>query len=106
MRLRMHATDPEALEQRLGSAQSKGCIRIPTSLDRLLDYHGVLDADYEQTVRGGRDMPVLAGEREPVIDAGRYLIVLESVRDDRPDWSPPPFLPHRRPATSIPQGTN
>lgn len=98
MRLQMHATDPDLLERRLGSAQSKGCIRIPASLNRLLDLYGVLDADYEQAVREGQQLWVLDGNRQPVRDAGRYLIVVESIRDDRPPWSPPPFLPHRKPA--------
>ena len=48
MRLQMHATDPDLLERRLGSAQSKGCTRIPTSLNRLIDRYGVLDAEYER----------------------------------------------------------
>ena len=51
MRLQMHATDPDLLERRLGSAQSKGCIRIPATLNRFLDRHGVLDADYERAAR-------------------------------------------------------
>jgi hypothetical protein len=106
MRLQMRAADPGVLEQRLGSAQSKGCIRIPASLDRLLDHHGVLDADYERLAREGHDLGVLRDDREPVADAGRYLVVIESVRDDRPDWSPPPFLPHRKPAAPAPQGTH
>lgn len=48
MRLQMHATDPDLLERRLGSAQSKGCIRIPASLNRLIDCYGVLDAEYKR----------------------------------------------------------
>ena len=36
MRLQMHATDPYVLEQRLGTAQSKGCIRIPATFNRLI----------------------------------------------------------------------
>lgn len=93
MRLQMHATDPDLLEQRLGSAQSKGCIRIPASLNRLLDHYGVLDADYEQALRDGRKLWALDAQREPVTDPGRYLIVVESGRQDRPDWSPAPFKP-------------
>ena len=46
MRLQMHATDADRLEPLLGSARSKGCIRIPASLNRLLDHFGLLDADY------------------------------------------------------------
>ena len=40
--------DRDALEPRLGSAQSKGCVRIPGSLARFLDHYGVLDAAYVQ----------------------------------------------------------
>lgn len=98
MRLQMHATDPDVLEQRLGSAQSKGCIRIPATLNRLLDHYGLLDADYERVAATGRSLWILAEDRQAVEDAGRYLVVVESVRDDRPDWSPPPVLPRRRPA--------
>lgn len=100
MRLQVHATDPDALEPRLGSAQSKGCIRIPATLNRLLDHYGVLDAQYEQLVRAGQKLWVLAGDREPVADAGSYLVVVDSERDARPQWSPAPYIPHRRPAAT------
>ncbi|TAM34179.1 MAG: murein L,D-transpeptidase [Burkholderiaceae bacterium] len=98
MRLQMHATDPDLLERRLGSAQSKGCIRIPASLNRLLDHYGVLDADYELALRNGRPLWVLDAQREPVPHPGRYLIVVESGRAARPDWAPAPFLVHHKPA--------
>ncbi len=105
MRLQLHATDPDLLERRLGSAQSKGCIRIPATLNRFLDRHGVLDADYEQAARaGGTGKPwVLDPQRTPVAGAGRYLLVVESGRSDRPDWSPAPFIPHVRPAAPAPR---
>ena len=45
MRLQMHSTDPDRLEGRLGTARSKGCIRIPTALNEFIDRHGLLDAD-------------------------------------------------------------
>jgi len=96
MRLQMHATDPDVLERRLGSAQSKGCIRIPASLNSLLDHYGLLDSDYEQALRDGRTVWVLDPRREPVPFPGRYLIVVESGRQDRPDWSPAPFLADRQ----------
>jgi hypothetical protein len=99
MRLQMHATDPDLLERRLGSAQSKGCIRIPASLNQWLDHYGVLDAEYEQSVRDGRTLWVLDPQRRPVANPGRYLIVVESGRTDRPDWSPAPYIPRRRPST-------
>jgi hypothetical protein len=101
MRLQMHATDPDALERRLGSAQSKGCVRIPASLNRWLDRYGVLDAAYNALVDAGHKPWVLAPDREPVPDAGRYLVVVDTQRQQRPEWSPAPFLPHRRPATPV-----
>lgn len=102
MRLQLHATDPDLLERRLGSAQSKGCIRIPAALNRFLDHYGVLDADYEQAARekAAREagkLWVLDPQREPVAGAGRYLVVVESGRSERPDWSPAPYIPHRQP---------
>ena len=97
MRLQMHATDPDALERRLGTAQSEGSVRIPAALDSLLDHYGVIDAAYEALERTGQGVPVLAPDREPVDDAGRWLVVIDSARDERPDWAPAPWLPHRRP---------
>ena len=90
MRLQLHATDPDRLEQRLGTRQSKGCIRIPATLNRLLDHHGILDADYERLVRDGTKLWVLHEDREPVADAGRYLVIVDSERSARPAWHPLP----------------
>lgn len=96
MRLQMHATDPDLLEPRLGSAQSKGCIRIPATLNTLLDHYGVIDASYDTALTSGQPLWVLPSDRDPVADAGRYLVVVDSERTDRPDWAPAPHLPHRR----------
>lgn len=93
LRLQMHATDPGVLENRLGSVQSKGCIRIPASLNRLLDHYGVLDADYEQAQREGANLWVLQPGREPVAFPGRYVIVVDSERTQRLAWSPAPGMP-------------
>lgn len=93
MRLQVHATDPDLLEHLLGAPRSKGCIRIPASLNVMLDRYGVLDADYDAALAQGRSLPVLRTDREPVGDAGRYLVVVESMRAVRPAWSPAP--PHR-----------
>lgn len=90
MRLQMHTTDPDRLEPRLGSVQSKGCIRIPASLNRLLDRLGVLDADYLRAKAEGSAPWVLPPDQTPVEGAGRYLIVVDSGRSERPAWSPPP----------------
>ena len=93
MRLQMHATDPDHLEQRLGTAQSKGCIRIPAKLNDFIDRHALLDEDYEQEVAHGTHLWVLRADRTPTSSGGRYLVVIDSARDQRPDWSP---LPARR----------
>lgn len=87
MRLQMHATDPDILEPRLGRVQSKGCIRIPAALNRLLDHYGVLDAAYEAMQSTGRVMWILRPDRSPVNDAGRYLIVVDTLRVQRPLWA-------------------
>lgn len=92
MRLQMHATDPEFLEPFLGSAQSKGCIRIPASLNRLLDHYGLLDADYDRALREGeaRRLWMLLPQRQPTPWSGRYVVVIDSRPTERPLWAPAP----------------
>ena len=90
MRLQMHATDPDRLEQRLGSAQSKGCIRIPASLNAFIDHFGVLDQDYDRAIEEGRRFWVLRDDRAPTPWSGRILVVVDSEWERRPDWSPAP----------------
>jgi len=90
MRLQMHATDPYRLESKLGTPQSKGCIRIPATLNQLIDRLGLLDADYELAADLVATPWVLRRDRTPAYGAGRYLIVVETVRDKRPAWSPAP----------------
>ena len=88
MRLQMHATDADRLEPLLGSARSKGCIRIPASLNRLLDHFGLLDADYLEAAGEGERPWVLPRDQEPADGAGRYVIVVESDHAQRPAWAP------------------
>jgi hypothetical protein len=92
MRLQMHATDPDVLEPRLGSAQSKGCVRIAATLNEFLDRHAVLDADYLAAASAGRAPWQLRPDRVPVAGAGRYLVVIESPTAERPAWSPAPAV--------------
>lgn len=87
MRLQMHATDPAILERYLGQVHSKGCIRIPATLNRFLDHYGVLDAAYEEWEQAGKSMWVLSPDRRSVKEAGRYLIVIDTMRAERPLWS-------------------
>ena len=87
MRLQVHATDPDVLEPRLGSAASSGCIRISAALNRLLDKYGVLDADYEAALARGGQLWALRKDRTPTPWSGRYLVVVESERARRPRWA-------------------
>lgn len=95
MRLQMHATDPDFLESRLGSAQSKGCIRIPATLNRLIDQYGLLDADYERALLEGKTFWMLHPDRQPTLWSGRYLIVVDTHREERPPWAPASRSPQR-----------
>lgn len=90
MRLQMHSTDAHLLEPRLGTAQSKGCIRIPASLNEFIDRYGILDADYEQAMAAGQTFWVLRSDRTPTPWSGRYLVVVDSALKTRPAWSPLP----------------
>lgn len=90
MRLQMHATDPTLLEPRLGRVESKGCIRIPATLNVFLDRHGVLDADYEQGLAQGKALWMLRADRTPLPWPGRWLVVVDSMTRERPPWSPLP----------------
>jgi hypothetical protein len=87
MRLQMHATDPDFLEPKLGTLQSKGCIRIPATLNRFIDQYGLLDADYENAIAHGKPFWVLLPDRRPTRWPGRYLIVLDTLRQYRPNWA-------------------
>jgi hypothetical protein len=93
MRLQMHATDPDMLEPRLGRAQSKGCIRIPATLNRLLDRYGVLDADYDTALRNGKPLWVLSPLRQAIPWSGRYLVIVDTGRQTRPTWASMPTRP-------------
>lgn len=95
MRLQMHATDPDLLENRLGTAQSKGCIRIPATLNLFIDQYGLLDADYEKALDDGHLFWMLDPKRQPTRWSGRYLIVLDTLRTERPAWAPAPRLSSR-----------
>jgi hypothetical protein len=62
----------------LGTAQSDGSILLPPGLVAFLDQFAVLDAGRSNaTTPGGEALPF----------AGRYLVVVDSERDERPDWA-------------------
>jgi hypothetical protein len=64
LRLQMHATDPDLLEQKLGTPQPEGCIRIPETLNAFIDHYGILDDDYEKAMAAGMTFWVLSKTRE------------------------------------------
>ncbi|MGN6652300.1 L,D-transpeptidase [Trinickia sp.] len=90
MRFQMHATDPDKLEPLLGIRHSKGCVRIPASLDRFLDEYGVIDAGYQAMIDAGFSLWVLHRDRTVTPWAGRYLAVVDSDAKSRPVWSREP----------------
>lgn len=90
MRLLLHSTDPDLLEQHLGKAMSKGCIRIPETLNTFIDRYGLLDADYEQALAIRKKFWVLRPDRTPTPWSGRYLVIVDSGSTQRPAWSPEP----------------
>lgn len=97
MRLQMHATDPYLLEAKLGTPQSKGCLRIPATLNEFIDRLGLLDAEYELAAGLGIQPWVLRAQRTPAYGAGRYLIVVDTERRARPGWSPQPLINPKNP---------
>ncbi len=83
IRLLLHATDPDYLEQRLGRPASQGCVRIPATMNRFLDLHGVLDADYEQDAASDpRINALLLPERRPSRLAGNAMVVIDTSQPD------------------------
>ena len=79
IRLLLHATDPDYLERRLGRPASKGCVRIPAAMNRFLDRHGILDADYERAAKEDpRFEALLLPDRTPTPLAGNMLVIVDS----------------------------
>jgi hypothetical protein len=104
MRLQMHATDPDRLEPRLGLAESKGCIRIPATLNGWLDRRGIIDADYNDALAAGAAMWVLRADRKPTPWPGRYLVVIDSGTRVRPQWAPLPRVARAAGAAALSAG--
>lgn len=105
MRLLLHATDPDYLEQHLGEVTSKGCIRIPATLNTFIDRYGLLDADYEQAQANGKKLWVLLPDRIPTPWSGRYLVIVDSGSTARPAWSPEPAAIARQHTASALRGS-
>ena len=88
LRLQMHVTDPDLAEQKLGIAQSEGCVRTPSTLNNFIDLNGPLDEEYKLSAAKGQHLWALRKDRSLTFYPGRYLVVVDSDRMERPDWSP------------------
>lgn len=79
IRFMLHATDPAALEPRLGRVNSKGCVRMSSAMNRFLDGFGVLDRDYERLALDDRRYAgLLRRDRTPTPLAGNAVVVFDS----------------------------
>ncbi len=106
IRLQMHATDPDLLERRLGRPASEGCVRVSSTMNKFMDHHGVLDADYEaEAAQTASLRALLPADRTPTKLAGRLLVVVDSsLPMDTPptaDQRPPGWLDPGRPAVLV-----
>lgn len=81
IRMLVHATDPDQGEPRLGKVDSKGCIRIPARFNKFLDHYGVLDKEYEGSVKAKY---VLPANREPIPFAGKFIVIIDSGESREP----------------------
>jgi hypothetical protein len=79
IRLEMHATDPTTLEPRMGRPDSEGCVRVPSTVNRFIDRHGVIDAQYIAAADAGehRFQAILSRQLQRTILAGDTLIVFD-----------------------------
>lgn len=92
IRLLMHSTDPTYLAQRIGRPASEGCVRVPADMNRFMDRHGVLDADYEQAATYDIAFrAILPRDAVPTPLVGDKLVVVDSSR--RPGESPVAAVP-------------
>ncbi|CAI3938447.1 L,D-transpeptidase [Commensalibacter communis] len=79
IRLEMHATDPDYLEQRLGKPASEGCVRLATKMNEFIDHNGIIDALYTQAAhKDKRFSSVLSKKIRFTPLAGDKLVVVDS----------------------------
>jgi hypothetical protein len=83
IRFQIHATDPDYLEPKLGAPGSKGCVRVPATLNKFMDKYGVLDgayaASYAQT---GKAPWIWAKDHVQTRFSGNVLVVTDSASPD------------------------
>jgi len=89
VRMEMHATDPDALEPRLGRWDSSGCVRIPTRFNSFVDRVGLIDARQRAAAADSRALAaLLPKDATPTPLAGDKLVVVDSSAPDAPVSDP------------------
>ena len=73
IRLQMHGTDPDILEQRLGKPASKGCVRIHHDVNKFIDENGIMDKNYNN-----KNAWVLSKNKKNSPYDGRYMLVIDA----------------------------
>jgi hypothetical protein len=86
IRFQLHSTDPDILEPRLGRPDSKGCIRMPATLNTFIDNYGVLDAQYDAREAEGQSLWVLSKHRVRTGLEGEYVVVVDTKPEHKPQW--------------------
>ncbi|MFZ2983641.1 MAG: murein L,D-transpeptidase [Minisyncoccia bacterium] len=81
IRMLVHATDPDQGEKRLGTVQSKGCIRVSWRFNKFLDQYGILDRMYEESAKAQYVLPLT---RDPIPLAGKFVVVIDSGVSEQP----------------------
>lgn len=74
IRMQMHATDPQYLEQRLGTPASQGCLRLSAETNQFLDKYAIIDRNIEQS----KIKWALKKERTPVTNEGSFVLVVNT----------------------------
>lgn len=81
IRMEMHATDPANLEYRIGRADSEGCIRIPSKINKLLDINGILDQHPNDLVQeGDRAWKALLGKNHKYLQSAGDTVIIVDVK--------------------------
>lgn len=78
LRVQVRGADRRA-QHRLGAPSPDGCILLPASLISFLDEYGILDDAAPGRV-----------QRHVLPYRGRHLMLVDSEREERPEWSPAP----------------
>lgn len=82
IRFQLHGTDPDYLESRLGTPDSKGCVRVHTSMNQFLDKYGILDYWYEKSFQEKHNVWVLKKDRIKIKGAGKFLLVIDTTNNN------------------------